>query len=187
METFQLSEKELIEMKQFYKEEYDRTSRRLMHIKAILKRLEVSLLETGEEAFSVHSVSTEAKPVVKKARKAGRKSKWELLIMKRMRQLNKPVTYEELTDEIMAFSKLPDGKRSSTKQAVVNVVFRLRTRDKKLNTFSMGTREKYIAIKSWFDSKGVIKKEYASKIQLSSPAKKVKKRSVGRPRKKARP
>ncbi len=116
-------------------------------------------------------------------KKTGRKSKWELLIMKRMRQLDKPVTYEELTDEIMAFSKLPEGKRISTKQAVVNVVFRLRSRDRKLDTFSMGTREKYIALKSWFDGKGVIKKEYVSKIEGVHPVKKAKKRKVGRPRK----
>ena len=84
--------------------------------------------------------------------------------MKRMRQLNKPVTYDELTQEIMTLSKLPEGKRKSTKQAVVSVIFRLRNREKKLDTFSIGTREKYIALKPWFEKPGTIKKEYAKKI-----------------------
>lgn len=188
METFQIQEKELLEMKQFYKEEYERTTRRLNHIITILKRLGVAIPEDAENHYPEMSVSASAaeileKGVKKSPKKTGRKSKWELLIMKRMRQLDKPVTYEELTDEIMAFSKLPEGKRTSTKQAVVNVVFRLRSRDKKLDTFSVGTREKYIALKSWFDGKGVIKKEYVSKINSVNPVKKVKKRKVGRPRK----
>ena len=77
--------------------------------------------------------------------------------MKRMRQLNKPVTYDELTQEIMTLSKLPEGKRKNTKQAVVSVIFRLRSRDKKLDTFSIGTREKYIALIQWFERPGKIK------------------------------
>ncbi len=103
--------------------------------------------------------------------------------MKRMRQLDKPVTYEQLTDEIMSFGNMPPEKRSSTKQAVVNVVFRMRNRDLKLDTFSMGTREKYIALKSWFEAPGKIKKEYASKVEIPGREKKAKKRKVGRPRK----
>ncbi|MFH0756105.1 MAG: hypothetical protein V2B15_02320 [Bacteroidota bacterium] len=184
METFQLTEKELAEMRQFYKEEFNRTSSRLLHIRAILKRLGVAMPENDiEEIRTIANI-----PGIKAGIKQGagkrtvRKSKWELLIMKRMRQLNRPVTYEELTDEIMAFSKLPDSKRTSTKQAVVNVVFRLRTRDRKLDTFSMGTREKYIGLKSWFDAKGLIKKEYTAKINAGNRVKKENKRKVGRPR-----
>ena len=94
--------------------------------------------------------------------------------MKRLRQLDRPVTYDELTDEIMTFSKLPEDKRNSTKQAVVNVIFRLRNRDKKLDTFSVGTREKYIALKSWFENPGEIKKEYKNKIEIPDKKKKVK-------------
>ena len=67
----------------------------------------------------------------------------------------------------MAFAKLPAGKRTSTKQAVINVIFRLRSRDQKLDTFSIGSREKYIALKSWFKAPGIIKKEYAVKIKRS--------------------
>ncbi len=186
MENLKLPEAELAEMKQFYLEEFERTSRRLLHIKAILKRMGVENPGDGpwEDSFvATGKSSTQAGAGGAKTRKrSGRKSKWELLIMKRLRQLDKPVTYDELTDEIMAFSKLPAEKRISTKQAVVNVVFRLRSRDRKLDTFSMGTREKYIALKSWFSNPGEIKKEYAAKISLPESASK-KKRKPGRPRK----
>ena len=103
--------------------------------------------------------------------------------MKRMRQLDKPVTYDQLTEEIMLFNKIPHEKKSGTRQAIVNLVFRLRTRDHKLDTFSMGTREKYIALKNWFDSPGKIKKDYAAKVVIPGKEPKPKKGKVGRPRK----
>ena len=90
---------------------------------------------------------------------------------------------DELTEEIMTFSKIPESKRTTTKQAIVNVIFRLRSRDKKLDTFSMGTREKYIALKSWFEKPGEIKKAYAAKIAVPPTKKKAKTARRGRPRK----
>jgi len=145
-------------MKLFYKQEYEQTVARLLHITTTLKRLGVELPEAGSDGANGQKNKPRKKP--------GRKSTWELVIMKRMRQLDKPVTFDQLTDEIMAFTRIPAEKRSSTKQAVVNVVFRLRTRDHKLDTFSMGKKEKYIALKNWFDAPGKIKKEYAAKVKL---------------------
>lgn len=187
-------------MKQFYLDEYERTEKRLEHIKNVLTRLGVTEndLQTGisqmrgemkgkektaKDQKTVQSASA-AGTSRKTKKKKGRKSKWELLIMKRMRQLDKPVTYDELTDEIMTFSKLPESARKSTKQAVVNVVFRLRNRDQKLDTFSIGTREKYIALKGWFEKPGEIKKEYADKIEKpASPGKRRSTRSGPRKKK----
>ncbi|MFO7933044.1 MAG: hypothetical protein R6U78_03075 [Bacteroidales bacterium] len=199
METIRLPDSELSEMKQFYVEEYERTQKRLEHIKNVLGRMGIKEtdLENGMAGIRAEiegkAKPARGKPAEKKGtgvgtarktkKKKGRKSKWELLIMKRLRQLDRPVTYDELTDEIMTFSKLPESKRKSTKQAVVNVIFRLRNRDQKLDTFSIGTREKYIALKGWFDEPGKIKKEYADKIEKPGPpAKRKSSRSV--PRKK---
>ncbi|MCK4748397.1 MAG: hypothetical protein KAT15_15205, partial [Bacteroidales bacterium] len=174
-------------MKQFYQEELDKTERRLAHIRNILQRLGVNSGSVEAHVISMVDSSRDnggaVTRIASKARKkTGRKSKWELLIMKRLRQLGKPVTYDELTDEIMTFAKLPESKRTSTKQAVVNVIFRLRNRDKKLDTFSVGTREKYIALKSWFEKPGEIKKEYAAKIAKPTSKKKSKtSRRRGRP------
>lgn len=189
METIKLPESELAEMKTFYQEEYDKTMKRLEHIKTMLVRLgseeqtDVPGVHVKKQA-SEKSSATPA-PVKKRRRKTRRKSKWELLIMKRLRQLDKPVTYDELTDEILNVEKLPESKRKSTKQAVVNVIFRLRNRDGKLDTFSIGTREKYIALKNWFEQPGEIKKEYAAKIERPAPAGKSKGARQKRSRKKA--
>ena len=189
METIKLPESELAEMKLFYQEEYDKAIKRLQHIKTMLVRLGADA--HPEEPLkpvsgkSVPSKNTTSAAPVKRKRKTKRKSKWELLIMKRLRQLDRPVTYDELTEEIMAFAKLPQQKLKSTKQAVVNVIFRLRNRDGKLDTFSIGAREKYIALKNWFETPGEIKKEYAAKIERGTPAKKGKSSRPGRPKKKA--
>lgn len=190
METIKLPESELAEMKTFYQEEYDKTIKRLEHIKTMLVRL------GSEEQSAVTVTSSAKKPasgtssgnianVKRRKRKTRRKSKWELIIMKRMRQLDKPVTYDELTDEIMNVEKLPETKRKSTKQAVVNVIFRLRNREGKLDTFSIGTREKYIALKNWFDQPGEIKKEYSEKIERKSPSGKTRSARKKRTAKKA--
>jgi hypothetical protein len=189
METIRLPEEELAEMKEFYQDEYEQATRRLAHIVSIMKRLGIDVPDTGTGQLTAvaktrgQTVGRKVVPV-RKRKKSARRSKWELLIMKRLRQLDKPVTYDELTDEIMAFSKLTPEKRTSTKQSVINVIFRLRNRDKKLDTFSIGTREKYIALKNWFAAPGEIKKEYAAKIKSAKPASKKVKRKVGRPRKK---
>ena len=188
METIKLPESELAEMKQFYQDEYERLSRRLQHIKTILERLGVEIQEenlTGVKPQpSTANVVPPPSPIVsKRKKKSGRKPKWELLIMKRLRQLDRPVTYDELTEEIMTFSKLPENKKTSTKQAVVKVILRLRNRDKRLDTFSNGTREKYIALKSWFEKPGEIKKEYAAKIAIPPSRSKPENTKRGRPRK----
>ena len=185
MKTIQIPDNELVEMKEFYQQEYEHAVARLLHITTTLKRLGVEIPSEGNFRIPAELKNTSGATLKKdgKRKKPGRKSKWELVIMKRLRQLDKPVTYDQLTDEIMAFARIPPEKRTSTKQAVVNVVFRLRNRDHKLDTFSMGTREKYIALKSWFDAPGKIKKEYAAKVDIPGRTKKTKKRKVGRPRK----
>ncbi len=190
MNTVQLSDKELNEMKELYLEEYEKASSRIRHITSVLISLGVD--QTENESFklpvqvSLGNISDPGKKGTVHRKKPGRKSKWELMVMKRMRQLDKPVTYNELTDEIMVFNNIPQLKRTSTKQAVVNVIFRLRNRGHKLDTFSMGTREKYIALKNWFDSPGKIKKEYAAKVVIPDRENMTKKRKVGRPRKSAK-
>ncbi|PID92328.1 MAG: hypothetical protein CSA96_03795 [Bacteroidetes bacterium] len=154
MEKIHVNKDELSEMRQFYKEEYERLSRRVEHIRQMLEKL------GPEPENELENRSGQSKP----RKRAGRKPKWEQLIIKRMRQLDRPVTYEELTDEIMTAAKIEPSKRKATKQALINVVFRLRSRDEKLDTFSIGTKEKYIALKGWFDKPGKIKREYLRKI-----------------------
>jgi len=178
MISIKLNDTEIAEMKQFYQEEFNKTLRRLQHIKKVLEKLgdnqqhieikveqlaptETDNISTPQEKPAILDQEPEEElTVTKRKRKSGPKSIWEPLILKRMRQLNRPLSYDELTQEIMVFAKIPAEKRLTVKQAITNVIFRLRNRDKKLDTFSMGSREKYIALKSWFDDNGDIKKEY---------------------------
>lgn len=189
MKAIKFPETDLSEMRQFYQEELDKTLKRLQHIKAVLDQL-------GGSTPSIHIQVNAARPEavrvtkgtaepVKARQKPGRKSMWETLILKRLEQVGKPLTYDELTEEVMTFSKLPEEKRKNTKQAVLNVTFRLRKNGRKVDTFSVGTREKYIALKEWFDRPGQIKSEFADKIDMPKkrPAEvKIKKRRGRKPK-----
>ena len=100
----------------------------------------------------------------KRKSKPGPDSIWEKMVLKRLRTVDRPLTYEELTDEIMEFAKFPKENRKKVKQSVINVTFRLRKRDKKIDTFSAGSREKFLALSSWFESPGVIKQAYKNRV-----------------------
>lgn len=173
MKTLKLPDADHADMRQFYEEELDKTLRRLQHIKSILEKIgtgqsvQIQIIPGAGETLP--TAESNKKPSAKRKKKSkkkrGPKSMWEMLVLKRMRQLDRPVTYDELTDEIMLFSKLPKDKRKSTKQAIVNVAFRMRTKTKKLDTFSIGTKEKYLALKRWFDKPGEINKAYEERIK----------------------
>jgi hypothetical protein len=182
MATFKLPESELTDMRQFYEDELDKTVKRLQHIKSVLEQLggnapsiDIKIVTKGIGKISAKQLGSKSKSQTKstaKGLKRGRKSIWDKLILNRLETLNRPLTYDELTADVLAFSKLPESKRLKTKQAVLNVTFRLRTRDKKIATFSMGSREKFIALNSWFSKPGVIKPEYASRIKTTTSANK---------------
>lgn len=171
MKTINLPETDYSGMRQFYQEELDKTLKRLQHIQSVLAQLgdtsvviSESLLSTTPTAKADGIGETEknapATPKRKYRKRAGRKALWGPIILKRMKQINRPLTYDELTDEIMSFSNLPKEKRLATKQAVINVTFRLRTKEDKIDTFSNGNRIKYLALKTWFDENGVIADVY---------------------------
>jgi hypothetical protein len=178
MKNIKLSDADIAGMKLHYQEELEKTLRKLEHIKNTLEALgEAGIIEINvgklsarknakpdENEQDASNENNEELAPQKEHKKRGPKSLWGTLVLKRMRQLDKPISYEDLTDEIMAFSKLPAEKRNATKQAIINVTFRLRNQEGKIDTVSSGSREKLLALRSWFESPGVLKKEYASKI-----------------------
>jgi len=187
MKTIKLPDTDHTDMCQFYHEELDKTIRRLQHIKSVLEKLgdtsqsvQIQITSAKPDTLTTNGQGQPLKAKTKKRgkKKRGPKSMWEMLVLKRMRQLDRPVTYDELTEEIMIFSKLPKEKRKSTKQAIVNVTFRMRTKTKKLDTFSIGTKEKYLALKRWFDKPGEINKAYEDKINKPKPQQKLKNQSL---------
>lgn len=179
-------------MKRFYREELGKTVSRLEHIKSVLNKL-------GDESIRIEIAgdsTTATKPTratttgAKRGRKKkrGPKSVWEDMILKRLKAIDRPLTYEQLTDDIMHFSNLTEDNRKKTKASVVSVVFRLRTKKKKIDTFSTGSREKYIALRQWFDDEGKITEAYRSRVlpelKAATTEKNKPKRPVGRPPKK---
>jgi hypothetical protein len=174
MEAIQLSEQDLNQLRKTYQDELTKTLAKLQHLKSVLEQLggeqTLKVHISTEEVSSSKEVVTSKEPKITKERKRrkkrGPKAVWEDLVVKRLRSLNKPMTYEELTDDIIAFGNIPDSKRANTKQAIINVVFRLRQQNRKVNTFSMGRREKYIALKRWFDEEGNIRESYSKRIQV---------------------
>ncbi|MCB0395340.1 MAG: hypothetical protein KDD36_01725 [Flavobacteriales bacterium] len=183
MSKLNLDDTEVFEMRTFYEEELDRAIRRVQHIQNVLGRLgaNVPALETLSSTTGIRTPNVGEKKV---RQRPGRKSVWEQMILKRLRQVDRPLTYDELTDELMVYHKIPKEKLRSTRQAVISVTFRLRNRDHKIDTFSMGRRQKYIALKSWFNGIGKINPEYAEKINV--PGKKTRKAKASAPVTKAK-
>ncbi len=203
METFKLSGTELEAMKAFYQEELSKTINKLQHLKSVLNQLGGSNIEinisggaTGSTESASDSSYSSLKSVEespKSGKKRGPKSIWGSFILKRLQQLDRPLTYNELVDEAMVFFKLNESKRQTVINAINNSAFRLRKNSNRVDTFSSGGREKFVALKSWFEEPGKIKKEYEKKIVKppkkarkssgASKVKSVKTGAVGRPRK----
>ncbi len=174
--SLSLSKEEKAEMIQFYEEELDKTVRRLEHIKSVLEKLEpgsVSIdVHVEAEIKSVGKTKTytekkelSAQKKSKRKRKPGPKAIWGNYILKRLRQLDRPVTYSELIQDALLFFKLPPTRKDTVRQAIMNSAFRLRNKQDKVNTFrKKGTKEKYIGLKKWFDAEGKLLSEYLKKI-----------------------
>ena len=98
-------------------------------------------------------------------RKSSNRPPWENIMTHRLQTLGKPMTYDQLTDDILNYTKLSESRRKTTKQSITQVVFRLRKKGEGFDTFSLGKKEKYIALKEWFDEKGVIRDEYKNRAE----------------------
>ncbi len=175
MSDLSLTQEEKSEMLQFYEEELLKTVSRLEHIKKMLDKLapgsvtidvqikdELKLLEKSKTS---PSKTTAAKKKSKRKKKPGPKAIWGNYILKRLRQLDRPVTYTELIQDALLFFKLPVSQKDVVRQAIMNSAFRLRNKQNKVNTFRKeGTKEKYIGLKKWFDTEGKLLPEYKKKI-----------------------
>ena len=183
MDQIKLSRAEKEEMRQFYQEELDKTVRRLEHIKDVLQKLgftrkqvEAGVSTASREGGKTSSIALSSPGAEPSKKRGGRKSKWEPLIEKALREKDQPLTYDQLTAEIMAAANIPESKKASTRQAIVSVLFRLRNQDGDIKTFALGTREKYIGLTDWTDSRGKLKKAYRDKLDIPEPKKTTKRR-----------
>lgn len=181
MDTLKLSTEEREAMRSFYQEERSKILSRLNHVQGMLEKIgdksmniEINLsgVAQGKSESYESAPSAVSKPAKPKGKKRGPKSVWGSFILKRMQQLDKPMTYNELVDEAMVFFKLDDSKRQTVVNAINNSAFRLRKNSERIDTFSAGGREKYVALTSWFDEPGKINKEYLKKVSKPKTRKK---------------
>jgi hypothetical protein len=192
METIKIPGSDLAAMKQFYQEELEKTIHRLQHIKRVLEQLgdtgqniEIQVSGTAAKTVSKSRLETVQPPVKKRKRrrKVGPKSVWEGIIARQLKQYNKPMTYDELTEAVMRFGNIPEEKRKNTKRAITNVVFRLRKQKRKFDTLASGSRERYVILRNWMDDSGKIMEAYRPAPPKAQDKKKPKttKKKVGRP------
>lgn len=177
MEKLNLAESDLRRMKKFYEDELDQTLEKLEHIKSVLNQLGGSTrkieikIEGAKPPAKVRAQATTPGKKRGRKKKTGLRSAWAKLILEQLDKANKPLTYNELTEQVMAAANIPEEKKQSTKNAIVNVTFRLKNRDKMLDTVSAGQKEKYVAKSEWFTEEGKIKDEYAPKVKKAAPRK----------------
>jgi hypothetical protein len=184
MKKLEFKDSDVRLMRKFYLEELEKTLEKLDHIKKVLAKIggegdsvEISIQRFGKRKSAPDSTSGVAsqkddlqrkpgrpKKTYGNKRKPGIRSAWARLILSQLSTSDRPLTYNELTDEVMKTAKIPASKKESTKRSVVNVAFRLKNRDKKIKTFSVGQKEKYIARIEWFNDSGRISREYLQKI-----------------------
>lgn len=175
METLKFSAEEAAAMKSFYQEELNKTVNKLRHIQSVLSRLGDNttqiqinvggqLMESAGTSDASGEISKTAPVKKSTGKKRGPKSIWGTFILKRLQQLDKPLTYNQLVDEAMVYFKLNESKRQTVVNAINNSAFRLRKNSGRVDTFNAGGREKFVALKSWFEAPGKIKPEYLKKI-----------------------
>ncbi|MEQ9188721.1 MAG: hypothetical protein RLP15_13385 [Cryomorphaceae bacterium] len=172
----QFSSEEVKAMKAFYEQELSSTLERLKHIQGVLTKIggsqisvEINLGSTASRPNQASAKTVKKTTKAKRGAKRGPKSIWGNFVMKKLKELDKPLTYEELIEEAMKFANVPPENAQKIRQSIINVTFRLRTNDRKIDTFSKGSRIKYVALKSWFDDQGKIDPAYAKKASNVKP------------------
>lgn len=189
MTQIKFDDREAHELKEFYKRELEKTLEHLEHIQKVLSKfegvdqhIEINISSGATDGRStvktagVTGSSTRRASTVTGARSAGSrggkkrgpKSKWGSYILKKLKQSDQPLTYNELIEEAKKSSVKGIKGRSeeSIRQSILNSAFRLRTQQEEVETFGLpGSKEKFVALRSWFDGSGNIKPEYMAKAE----------------------
>ena len=97
MPTIDFSAKELASLKAHYASEHQRLTVQLSHVESMIQKLGGNVAKTSKKSKS--TLTAKGVP----AKKRGPKSIWGAFIQKRLRARNRPMTYEELIDDMKAF------------------------------------------------------------------------------------
>ncbi len=173
MAEIKINDEKKTEMVRFYEEELDKTVVRLRHITEMLQTLnpESEHLKM-KELEGVLAVTEAVKPKrgsgkkrATRKKKPGPKGTWTNYIMKRLRQVQRPITYDDLIHDAMLNFNKSREELEKVRQAIMNSAFRLRKKQGKVLTYRKpGSKEKYIGLRKWFDDAGNLLEEYKKKI-----------------------
>ena len=188
MANIRISKEDQKNMRDLYLQQLQETLAKLDHIKSVLESLggeeagvpSISVEVKGgfqaPETLTAAPAASGAKPKAagkrgrkpgpkpkKKAdsgTKPGRKSTWEPKIQDVLEKFKRPMTYDDLTEEIMQADSIAEDKRNNTKQALQSVIFRVRKQGGEFQTLNLGGREKHIVLTDWLNTSGNLKPEY---------------------------
>ena len=163
-----------VKMKLHYQEEYMRTLKKLEELKQVLDQLDgvetsniaVDMDNTFPESTSstVTASDTPRKKRKYKKRK-GTKNKWQKFIKSRLKATQTPLTYDDMTNHAIAIMNLDASDFEKIRKNVVAAAFQLRSKLEEIDTYAIkGSRTKYMGFTEWFEREGLLKVEYAEKI-----------------------
>lgn len=164
------NEADLHAIRQFYEAELVQTVARYEHLQNILGKLGVQvggIRRSGPSgpaaaAATPMSMAKPAKKAPKRKGKRGRKPIWAAYILKTLKDLDRPIMYQDMVRAAQIAFNVNDENIRDLKAAVNQASFRLRTVHKKIDTYGKkGRKEKYIVLKSWYNDQGELEKKYA--------------------------
>ena len=183
MKNIQLSEGELLQMKQLYLTQLADAQRKVDHLKAMLAKLGDNTVV--QEANNISEVSTDSelstdvtgvrsatvsfipKHLIPKRGRGGsklpkgRKSKWGSYIQGQIRVGNRLLTSAQLLEAAMKRTKNKANGEEKTKQAIAGSLHRLTKVTYKLRTIRVdGISGLYYGLASWFTSEGQLKPRF---------------------------
>ncbi len=163
-----------VKMKLHYQEEYTRTLKQLEELKQVLDQLEnvdtksiTSRIDTTvpsePKSTSTDAVAPKAKRKYKK--RSGGKNKWQNFITSRLKATQTPLSYDDMTNHAIAIMKLDPSEFKKTRANIVAAAFQMRKNQGDIDTYAIkGSRTKYMGFTDWFEREGLLKVEYAEKI-----------------------
>jgi hypothetical protein len=155
-----------------YLKQYRELAERLNHINHMMEvigsfspelkmeiKLDVGSVESATLKALNPSLSKEA------GRGVGRLPKWEAFILRKLKSLDKPLSYRDIISEASDLFGIHTEKEvTNALKVVFSTVHRMRAQNQ-LETIRLeGQREKFVVLRSWCTENGKLKKSYRGKL-----------------------
>jgi hypothetical protein len=173
--TIQFTAEELNDLRLAYEKEYIELTRRLEHIRSVLNKIGSDVpagpsvpvtIQRSQRQESSDSSQQRALPKPRKSKKRGPKSVWGDFIVRRLKKLDRPMSYAEMLNDAMDIHNIPDEKRQNAKGSILNSAFRLRKTHKRIETIPVpGRKEKFIVLTDWLGNDGKLMHPYAQRME----------------------